>query len=188
MKYFQLFLIGLLPFIVASFHLSVNIQTHRLQADSLRVVVSVNINYDDNMVTPFVNVMINGRLFKAVFDTGSAWFRIMEGVLTAEQNATSSQRVYYTYGNNIHKLSLKGKVRKVQLSFDESVPSCNYITLRLGDLKDTVFIKTGFTVGNERSGGKDFVYLDESPKGPKMIFGIRLFLSLMYFMINKMTL
>jgi hypothetical protein len=328
MKYFQLFLIGLLPFILAVSRLSVNIQTHGLQADSLRAVLTVTINYDDKMVTPFVDVTVNCKLFKTVFDTGSTGLRMMEGALPPEPADTLNQRVSYTYGDNVHKLSLKGKVRKVQVAFDKlntlstvgimcidstrytptgswiatgdsaiirsnhfrncsailgvglrktarlsgvisplsqlpgngkfivmfpgyggtkgsviinpspadeagfvyfqlpqgkatpngsgwldnqlpgcisvtgetaclptlldsgnpdiqvfshnfigqhSVPSGNYITMRVGGLKDSIFVKTGFNVGDQRSRGKDLVYLDESPKEPRMVFGIRFF-------------
>jgi hypothetical protein len=88
-------------------------------ADSLRVVLPVDIKYDDRIVTPYVNVTVNGKLLKAVFDTGSSGLRMLKGAFIMSPGDTLDKRVTYVYGDNAHKMSLKGKVRTAEVSFDK---------------------------------------------------------------------
>jgi len=119
MKYFKPLLFILLPILPAITHLPGNPQPCILPADSLRMVLPLSIDYDGHIVTPFVNITVNGKLFKTVFDTGSSGLRMMNGALPAAPGDTLSQRVSYSYGDAIQKLSLRGKVRKAEVAFDK---------------------------------------------------------------------
>ena len=83
MKYFKPLLFSLLPILPAITHLPGNGQPGRLPPDSLRMVLPLSIDYDGHIVTPFVNITVNGKLFKTVFDTGSSGLRMMNGALPA---------------------------------------------------------------------------------------------------------
>ena len=86
--------------------------------DSLRVVLPVTIDYDNKIVTPFVNIKVNGKLVKVVFDTGSSGLRILSGALHNLMPDSSVARVSYTYGDNVHSLGIRGVVVKAEISFE----------------------------------------------------------------------
>jgi hypothetical protein len=57
-----------------------------LQTDSLRTEVALKIVYNNNFVTPAVDVFINERKVEAVFDSGSYGLRVLSGILKKERS------------------------------------------------------------------------------------------------------
>jgi hypothetical protein len=92
---------------IANAHPIDTLKVNHSTPDSLRVILPVTISYDNNEATPFVNVTVNHKQFKAIFDTGSNGLRIMSGALNIPTPDSTARRISYTYGEKPHNLNLR---------------------------------------------------------------------------------
>jgi len=90
------------------------------QTDSLREEIPIYITYDNQRVTPYIDVNIGGKIYQAVFDTGSSGLRILDGALNGGQGQltdTINQGVKHGLGDDKHVLLIRGKVLAMPMQF-----------------------------------------------------------------------
>ena len=100
----------------------------QVRPDSNRTMLPLKIVYDGRMVTPVVEVLVNGQKIEAVFDSGSSGLRVLNGALTGAQADSTGGRVGYSYGDSKRSFGIRGNVVSATLRLG-SLTSRNLISI-----------------------------------------------------------
>jgi hypothetical protein len=132
-----------------------------------REELPIFIRYDNNTITPIVEFTLNGKTYKAVFDSGSYGLRILSGAVYRRIVDTIADRVSYTYGDAANSLHLRGKVASAMIRFGH-LQTTAPIRLMLVD-------STNYTpVGEWSSNGDSSVISSAHFRGLPAILGVSL--------------